>query len=169
MIEVKDVVGYEGVYTIDENGNVYSCKRKKYLSQRVSPRGYFRVNLSKNGIQHEMFIHRMVAEAFIQNPDNKKEVNHIDGNKKNNHISNLEWATHDENMEHAFTIGLCKRSAPKEQKPPFKNKLSKELAQRIRNEHKEGVRGCGCKALAKKYGVSDTTIKRIIRNEAWRD
>lgn len=70
--------------------------------------GYILTKLCKDGIARFKRVHRLVAETFIPNPDNKPQVNHIDGNKQNNNIQNLEWATNAENMRHAFATGLMK-------------------------------------------------------------
>jgi hypothetical protein len=79
-----------------------------YINNSKQPKnGYFRIRL--NGKKYS--IHRLIAETFIPNPDNKPEVNHKDGNKLNNHISNLEWVTHSENTKHAFKMGLIDKSS----------------------------------------------------------
>ena len=90
---MRPIKGYEGVYSITENGEVYSHKRKIYLATREDKYGYLRVNLCKNGEMKTRFIHRLMAEAYIPNPDNLPYVDHIDRNRKNNTIENLRWTT----------------------------------------------------------------------------
>lgn len=96
----KDVAGYEGLYKVSNKGNVYSVGRKdsrgnkcggRPLKPRYDQRGYFKVGLYKNGKMQNKLIHRLVAEAFIPNPNNHPEVNHRDETKINNELSNLEW------------------------------------------------------------------------------
>ncbi len=86
----KDIKGYEGEYKVSNCGNVYSCKRNIILKPSTTKNGYLRVSLCQNGIKKYFSIHRLVAEAFIPNPNNLPQVNHIDENKKNNNASNLE-------------------------------------------------------------------------------
>lgn len=100
----KDVKGFEGLYQVSNIGNV---RRKKHLLFKTL-RNYYGVKLCKNNIKCFKYIHRLVAEAFIPNPDNKPQVNHIDGNKLNNNVNNLEWVTISENGKHAYKIGLEK-------------------------------------------------------------
>lgn len=113
----KDIAGYEGLYQISNFGNVKSfymwninkyIKRKqpKILKLTENEHGYYRVSLIKNKKRKHKRVHRLVAEAFIPNIENKPQVNHIDGNKQNNCVDNLEWATRDENMKHAWRTGL---------------------------------------------------------------
>lgn len=119
----KDIEGYEGYYQISNLGNVKSLERTIKNSgtysgyYKVKERilkieenkhryGYYEISLKKNGKEKRFKVHRLVAHAFINNPDNKPEVNHIDGNKSNNCVSNLEWATSKENKEHAWNTGL---------------------------------------------------------------
>lgn len=97
----KEVKDYEGLYSVSNTGKVYSHKRNKLLSATTtgwSHGGYCVVCLSKNGKQKMKYAHRLVAEAFIPNPENKPEVNHIDHDNHNNLVTNLEWVTHDENI-----------------------------------------------------------------------
>lgn len=102
----KDVVGYEGYYQISNLGNV--MRNKKQLKKIVDKNGYVFVRLYKNGKQKHFSVHRLVAVAFIPNPQNLPEVNHIDANKENNFVNNLEWCTHTENMVHAKIMKLQK-------------------------------------------------------------
>lgn len=90
----KEINGYDGYYQIDEFGNVYSinCKLKKQIIN-----GYEIVFLAKNGIKTKKRVHRLVAEAFIENKDNKPFIDHIDGNRLNNNVDNLRWCTTKEN------------------------------------------------------------------------
>lgn len=88
---------------IDEAGR---RRPTRVLTQRVSNDGYLTVKLNHEGVSLTKTVHRLVAEAFIPNPDNKPTVNHIDGNKLNNHVDNLEWATMGEQMTHAYSMGL---------------------------------------------------------------
>lgn len=98
----KDVLNYENTYEISSLGRVRNKKRELILNPPITPKGYIRISLFKDGKSKNHMVHRLVAEAFIENPKNKPTVNHIDGNKTNNKISNLEWATHSENLIHAY-------------------------------------------------------------------
>ena len=104
MEQWRDIPGYEGLYQISNIGRVKS--RKKIKSLRTDKRGYLTVWLCKDSSQKNYKVHRLVAIAFIPNPESKKTVNHIDGDKQNNSVSNLEWATHSETIIHANQTGL---------------------------------------------------------------
>lgn len=94
----KDIKGYEGLYQISNKGNV---KGRKGFILKPLPRkhGYLAVYLYKDGCpRRHISVHRLVADAFLENPEGKTEVNHIDENKQNNDVTNLEWVTHKENM-----------------------------------------------------------------------
>lgn len=116
----KDVVGYEGLYKVSNLGRIkrtlkitrWVLKNKLYkridkekvLYQEKNTTGYKVIRLHKNGEVLKRGVHRLVAEAFIPNPYNKKTVNHKDGNKQNNCVENLEWATYRENNKHSYDI-----------------------------------------------------------------
>ena len=88
---MRDVVGYEGLYAVTSCGKVWSYKNKEFLKRRVNNDGYLRVALSKNGKVKQFLVHRLLAEAYIPNPDNLPQVNHKDECKTNNCLQNLEW------------------------------------------------------------------------------
>ena len=90
-------------YYVTENGRIFNDKKqlKTYRGER-----YEKLVIKINGKATSRYVHRMVAETFIENPDNKKTVNHLDGNKMNNCVSNLEWATSSENNYHSYKVGL---------------------------------------------------------------
>ena len=114
----KDIVGYEGLYQVSNFGNVISLEKyidnkkgaiqyrpPKILKQYKNKFGYMRVYLTQNSIKKMYAVHRLVATAFISNPDNKPCVNHIDNNRANNVVDNLEWCTYKENSQWAEIQG----------------------------------------------------------------
>lgn len=104
-MEFKTIRGFEN-YLIGDNGEIYNKKhqRLKRPTSNHSGKGYLYVDLYHNGTRQRCYIHRLVAEHFIGNPENKPYVNHIDGNPQNNNKNNLEWCTALENVEHASKI-----------------------------------------------------------------
>lgn len=102
---VRDIVGYEGLYYVDIFGNIYNSKGLK-MKQRENEFGYLDIGLSKNNKQSRFKVHRLVVQAFLPNPNNLPQVNHIDGNKKNNNVENLEWVTAKDNTKHAIETKL---------------------------------------------------------------
>lgn len=97
--------GYPG-YIVTSTGEVYSTKYRKSrrLVTHINRGGYERVGLCRNGKQRQMLVHRLVAETFIKNPENKPYINHKDENKLNNDVSNLEWCTSAENNKHGTRL-----------------------------------------------------------------
>lgn len=102
----KTIEGTNGEYQVSDTGLVKTTKSGRILRPTVSKPGYERVCLFKMDRERRYRVHRLVAMAFIPNPDNLPQVNHIDGNKRNNHVSNLEWVTNEANMHHAKENGL---------------------------------------------------------------
>ena len=96
----KDIKDYEGLYQVSNLGRVKRITTGRVLKPLKHANGYIMVKLSKNSIVYTKTVHRLVAEAFIPNPEHKSEINHIDENKTNNNVSNLEWMTRKENINH---------------------------------------------------------------------
>lgn len=112
----KDIVGYEGIYQVSNYGNVKSLDRIDCRGHKIGGRiishskdggGYHNVKLAKNGNVKTCHVHRLVAEAFIDNPDDKPTVNHINENKDDNTVNNLEWMTYKENAHHGTRMERC--------------------------------------------------------------
>lgn len=117
--EWRDVVGYEGLYQVSNLGRVKSLRRRlkhsdgrlrfypeKIIKDLNTGTGYRHVCLYQNKRRKQSYVHRLVAEAFIPNPNNFGDVNHIDGCKTNNHYQNLEWCSRSKNIKHAYDNGL---------------------------------------------------------------
>lgn len=152
-------------YEVSDEGEVRSLKygKKTILKGRLSKDGYIRYALRKDGKAYEYKAHRLVAEMFIPNPENKETINHKNGDKTCNNIDNLEWATRKEQMQHAYKLGL---------KRPIKSKnkkLTNEQVLKIREIYKAHSKKYGMLALAKKYKVSEATIKRCVNNIYYKD
>lgn len=168
----KEIEGFEGYYAISDKGRVMSCDRKivekntgsvvtrkSTILKNITTQGYSRVSLSRNDKKYAKMVHRLVAIAFIPNPYNKREVNHIDGDKNNNHVSNLEWVTPKENTKHAWDTGLCK--------PSFGESHG---CSKFKNEDILLIRSCNYSTpvLANMYKVNKSTINRIKKRVSWK-
>jgi len=153
--EVKDVVGYEGLYRVSSYGGVWKLGPDGEVVKRVSVyregTPYVRIPLAKNGKRKWYQTHRLVAVAFIPNPRNFPIVNHVDGDKKNCRYDNLEWCTYYDNHQHACDTGLH---------PSYK--LSAEDKYQIC----EAFFGneATVKQLSEKYGVVTSAIYKHLRN-----
>lgn len=119
----KDIKGYEGLYQVSNLGRVKSLTRKvktfngvrtskgQLLKPLKTNRGYYRVDLRQNQTNKYVAIHRLVAEAFVPNPNNYHIVNHKDSNQTNNNADNLEWCTQSYNVKYAYKCGNAKPTA----------------------------------------------------------
>ena len=141
-------------YEITRSGEVINKHTGKHVKPQKNGKGYYRVAIGKK----LLFVHRLVAEKYIPNPDNKPQVNHKDGNKLNNCVDNLEWVTNKQNRDHAMKSGLhfCGEKCPW-------SKLTQNQVDFIRN-HRE----LNSKELAKLFEVSESHVREIRRNESWK-
>lgn len=161
------VEGYRDLYEVSNLGRVRSVIRwvrvrhptKPYLvrlkgvvipaSRRA---GYLALNLCRNGNMRLCYVHRLVARAFVPNPDNKPDINHKDGNKHNNASTNLEWVTSRENVVHAMRSNVKIAKLTKEDVLDIRRRIAGGEVQR---------------RIAEEYGVSPNTICRINTRKSW--
>ena len=162
----KYIHGYGDHYRITEDGRVWSRYKDDYLKPVITEKGYLAVDLRKDGHRFKARIHRLVAEAFIPNPNNLSEVNHKDGDKTNNVVGNLEWCTHSDNVKHAYQTGLEKVIFGAEH---HRSKLTQNQAEYIRKMYKKRDPVFGGKALAQRYSVSLWTIMNVVRGVCYRN
>lgn len=165
----KDIHEYEGLYQVSNTGKVKSVSHYtrnnrngglrmtvgKILSQYKMPNGYRQVQLSKNERREKKYVHRLVAENFIQNVNNLSDVNHIDGNKDNNSISNLEWCSHKDNQKHMIENHMTKKATP-----VICNETGKMYHSMSEAEKDTGI----CRRTIKKLCASGETFKGL----SWR-
>ena len=121
---------------------------------------YLRVNLCHNSKALECSVHRLVAQAFIPNPENKPQVNHIKQPKTNNAVTNLEWTTEPENTAHAVATGLKAKG-----EAHGSAKLTTKKVIILRSLSKQGW---SQRKIAKKFGVSQASVSKIVRGINWR-
>lgn len=137
MNKWKPIKNYEGIYEISSKGEIRSLERKAKIKggsyrivkskniKLINNGLYYVVGLSKNGTTKQHFLHRLLAQTFIPNPNNLKCINHINGNKLDNRLKNLEWCTYTHNNREAFRLGLNK--APKGKDNKMFGKRGKEV------------------------------------------
>jgi len=162
----KDIPGYEGYYQVSNKGNIKSLERQKksgqgyfYRKERILKKilmstGYHFVHLCKGKNIKMTSCHRLMATAFIPNPENKPQINHKNGNKTDNRLENLEWVTRKENAKHAYDNGLTKPP-----KPPIMRGKNNPKSRAVIQLTKDGkkVNEFDCIEEAKR----DTGIKHI--------
>ena len=135
MIEEKIIIVHEIEYIVSSDGRVYSTKNRgaakyhKEIKQRLNEDGYPQITVGKTGRRRTYAVHRMVAEAFIPNPNNLPEVNHKDCNRTNNHVENLEWCTHEYNIQYSIDCGnhVCTTDLTGDKNPNFGNHKLAEI------------------------------------------
>lgn len=162
--EWRWVPGYENLYMVSDLGNVMATEPRrgsqvfKPMRQSMTGSGYPKVVLRKRGKSTNAMVHRLVAAAFLPNPEHKDEVNHIDGNKKNNRLANLEWVTRSENALHASRV-LGKHGGGVEHSV----KITPDIAREIFTADGSFA------SIGRKYGISDVMVSRIKHRKAWRE
>ena len=168
----KPIPSLNGDYEASSQGRIRSTKKiitksngieytriSKVLKPALNPDGYESCGLSINGKNTTFKVHRLVAETFIENQERKPQVNHINGIKNDNKVENLEWVTISENIKHSYRKKLRN---PKVGSLNGMSKLSEKEVSEIRIHAKNKGRYYGRAELAKKYGVSECTIKEVV-------
>ncbi len=147
------------MYEIYENGKIYSKFINRFIKDTDDGRGYRQVSIvDLNGKKITTKVHILVAKAFVKNPQNKLEINHLDCNKKNNHYSNLAWCTRSENMMHAGKHSNYNR----EKASPITEDMVLLIPDLVNN-------GLSVKLISKLYKVSHITIRCILAGKRWRN
>jgi hypothetical protein len=168
MEEWRDIEGYEDLYKVSDLGRIKSFKKDsngKILKPREDKDGYLLLNLWKDSKRKTFKIHRLVAQAYIINPENLPQVNHKDGNKQNNFSKNLEWCSNYYNQKHARENNLNNICWQKGENH-IGHKLTQEKVLAIRN-HKDKNRGY-CQRIAKEFNVAPATVSLIQNNIIWK-
>lgn len=173
----KEIKGYEGIYSISSFGNVKRHERsvpsknasrmvlkEKLLKIHTNHRGYSYVVFGVNNKSQNYSIHRLIAEYFIPNPENKEQVNHINGIKSDNRIENLEWATRKENMVHARENNLF----PSDHNRGIKHGKAILNPKKVREIRELKDNGKSYKQLADLYSVSMGCIQLIMNRTNWK-
>ena len=163
MEEIWKETEYPG-YFISNLGRLKG-RSNKILKLRISKPGYYIETIYPNG-RHDkckcLIIHRLVAQAFIPNPNNYPVINHIDGNKLNNNVKNLEWCTYSYNEKHAYDNGL-KSATSLSGCSNSNSKLSEEDVKWIREHYKPFDKEFGATSLGKKFNMNHSNISRLAR------
>ena len=163
MVIWKDVKGFEGLYKVSNEGVLFSTPRqhtKGGVVKRIRTyQGYEKYNLYKDGKMYLKRVHRLFAEHFIPNPENKPYINHIDGNPLNNTLDNLEWVTQKENVQHAIRTGLMNVNG--ENNPSAK--LTDQEVLEIRDLYKHKV--YNQREIGEIYGVYQQHVSAIVLNK----
>jgi len=171
----EDIEEFKGVYQVSNLGRVKSLDKYvknrsgidstkivgKILSQKTSKFGYKSAGLCVKQKVSWRLIHRLVAIAFLPNPLNLSDVNHVDGIKSNNFVENLEWLSKGDNQRHAYKLGLKNQDGTKNPKA----KLNDEQVLEIRRTYKEG--NLSQRKIGEIYNVSRALIGYIVRNQIW--
>lgn len=162
---VDEEIDYEGKYQVSNFARVRSLKRKvKIIKPDIIHTGYSRITLYKDDKKKRIYVHVLVARAFIPNPENKPEVDHIDTNKFNNHLFNLRWVTGSENIRHAFEMGVSKSGCEHGQA-----KFTAEQVREIRRDCVPGDPERGFKAFARKFNVTHRIISDAYYGRSYKD
>jgi hypothetical protein len=165
----KDIAGYEGIYQVSDAGRVRSVDRVNSQGAKLKgkPRklitdrdGYYVVGLTRNAVMRYHKVHRLVAAAFIPNPDNLPQVNHVEGNKSDNRACKLEWCTNQENIDHSVMVGS---------RDPVGESNGRARLSELDVVDIRWLKGLGMSisALAREYQVTRTNIRHIVTGRSW--
>ena len=172
----KDVMGWEDRYEVSNFGNVRSksylkctsnmhgamsfMTKAKDMVQSVNASGYLTIDLRKNKTRSTGIVHRLVAKAFLDNPDNLPVVNHMDSDRKNNHYSNLEWCTQQHNVQHSYDSGSNSNAADLHPRRLLSSCLVAEMKALF-------LAGTSRNELVEMYGFKYCTIDKAVRGINW--
>lgn len=175
----RDISGFEGLYQVSNLGRIKTLITERYINRwggyyikqdpkimklslytKIKSKMYYRIQLCKGKRYFHFTVHRLVADAFIPNPEEKPQVNHIDGNKLNNHVSNLEWVTDDENKKHAKRSGMIWRGHSINT-----SKLEEDQVIEIRRLFDTG--NYTKTDIAKMFKISVPATSSILKRENW--
>lgn len=160
---LRGVVENGDNYEVSDLGKVKNVVKNNILKNRKNDKDYDNVVLYLDGKKKSYKVHRLVALAFIPNPENKPQVNHKDTDKSNNKMDNLEWATNSENQRHAFDNGL---QSVRKGEANNRAVLTEAQVKEIREIYNTGK--YSHRELANIYNVSKTLIGNILRGKAWK-
>lgn len=174
--EWKDVVGWEDRYEVSNFGGVrsksylkHTCNmhgpmsfmtQAKDMAQTVNASGYLTIDLRKDKTRAAGIVHRLVAKAFIANPEDLPIVNHMDSDRRNNHFSNLEWCTQQHNVQHSYDSGSNSNAADLHPRRVLSSAIVAEMKALFRN-------GTSRNALVELYGFKYCTIDKAVRGINW--
>ncbi len=159
----KDIEGFDSEYQIGDNGCIKSFKNNNPIirKQKVNKKGYLNICLHNNGVRKYYRPHRLVALAFIPNPQNKPHINHKNGIKTDNRVENLEWCTPKENIHHAYKTGLI---VGKKGEEHSQSKLTNLEVLAIRNIDYSLITQ---RRVSKIYNLSNQQLNAIVKRKRW--
>ena len=153
---IKDIMGYEGIYQINEYGDIRRVNDFKLIHPYITNKGYKAIDLHKNGIRTKFLIHRLVALHFVPNPNNYPIVLHKDNIKLNTHYSNLEWGTYSQNNAQAIKDNLNKVPTPDNRK-----------VYAVFDESYEDINICfGAKEVIQLTNTSESIVRNCLNRES---
>ena len=141
---------------VSPDGRALYAKTMKPAKLHDNGKGYMQIHTSRDGKQYMRYIHRLVAECYLDNPNGLREVNHKDGNKRNNSVENLEWCTSRENHLHAYRTGLKPNTTQRQTEAATRNVVKSYAA-----------RKAGWEKWAKTEAAKECWTKNILKADRW--
>lgn len=172
--EWRWIEGFDGRYEVSSLGRVrshFTCRNTLRAQPRVlrawkNNAGYPIVGLNSPTTRRRFLVHRLVATAFVPNPDCRPHVNHKDSDPGNSSAGNLEWVTRSQNQQHAYRFGRLRVPRHRGERHPH-SVLTEAQVLEIRRIYRCGSRETGQKSLARRYGVNQDTIANIVHGRTW--